>query len=99
MIETYKQLLHRQRIVPSLLMLEIIEKLFNRTETETPYGLTELFDNLSCPKPTFSSFRKQISALEYGECVRVFVSKEKASKKCVVLTSDFSCQLNIEVYS
>ena len=98
MIDTYKKILLTRRIVPNLLTLEIVEKLYNRLSNEVPYGMSELFQSLPYPKPTFLSFRKQISALESGNCLVVYPSKEKASKKSVVLTEDFRLQLETDIY-
>jgi hypothetical protein len=80
------------------LTLEIVEKLYNRNLNEVPYGMTELYESLLHPKPTFSSFRNQISLLEGGECIIICPSKEKASKKSIILSEDFRYQLEICVY-
>ena len=98
MLDTYKQIFSKRRIVPILLTLEIVEKLYNRNLNEVPYGMTELYESLLHPKPTFSSFRNQISLLEAGECIIIYPSKEKASKKSIILSEDFRRQLEICVY-
>ena len=98
MIGTYKQIFSTRRIIPNLLVLEVVEKLYSRRLNEVPYGMTELFESLQYPKPTFSSFRKQLSALESAGCIVIQTSKEKASKKVVVLTKDFRLQLERDVY-
>ena len=61
-------------------MLEFVEKLYNKLPHEAPYGMTELYESIPHPKPTFSSFRNQISALELAGCIIVQTSEEKASK-------------------
>ncbi|MDB2531524.1 hypothetical protein N9Y07_03330 [Alphaproteobacteria bacterium] len=98
MLSSYKKILSKRRIVPILLTLEIIEKLYNRDLNEVAYGMTELYESLLHPKPTFSSFRNQISALELAGCIIVQTSKEKASKKSVYLTEDFRIELQRDVY-
>lgn len=79
-------------------MLEILEKAYNRFSHESPYGMTELYEALLFPKPTFSNFRVQISLLETGGCITVQTSKEKASKKSVRLTEEFHNVLERDVY-
>lgn len=96
-IENYKQLLSKRRLNPSLFLIEIIEKLFCQIPEETPFGITELYESLAHPKPTFSSFRDKISALESADCIAVQPSREKASKKSVTLTENFRSQLEREI--
>ena len=98
MLGIYKQIFLNRRIVPVLLTLEIAEKLYNRDSTEVAYGMTELYESLPHPKPTFSSFRNQISVLETGGCILIHPSKEKASKKSVILSEDFRRQIELDVY-
>ena len=98
MLDSYKKILSKRRIVPILLTLEIVEKLYNRNPNEVAYGMTELYESLPHPKPTFSSFRNQISVLEAGECILIHPSKEKASKKSVILSEDFRRQIELCVY-
>ena len=98
MLDTYKQIFSKRRIVPILLTLEIVEKLYNRNLNEVAYGMTELYESLLHPKATFSSFRNQISALELAGCIIVQTSKEKASKKSVRLTEEFHNVLERDVY-
>ena len=98
MLDSYKKILLKRRIVPILLTLEIVEKLYNRNLNEVAYGMTELYESLPHPKPTFSSFRNQLSLLEVGECILIHPSKEKASKKSVILSEDFRRQLELDVY-
>ena len=98
MVENYKQLLSNRRLSPNLFLIEIIEKLFSQMPEETPFGITELYENLPQPKPTFSNFRVQISALESANCIIVQPSKEKASKKSVSLTRNFRHQLESDIY-
>ena len=98
MLSSYKKILSKRRIVPILLTLEIVEKLYNRNPNEVAYGMTELYEILLHPKPTFSSFRNQISVLEAGECIIIYPSKEKASKKSIILSEDFRYQLKLCVY-
>ena len=98
MLDTYKKIFSKRRIVPILLTLEVVEKLYNRNPNEGAYGMTELYESLPHPKPTFSSFRNQISVLEAGECILIHPSKEKASKKSVILSEDFRRQLELDVY-
>ena len=90
MIENFKKAFTKRRVAPNLLILEIVEKLFNKLEGELDYGITELYEVLLSPKPTFSNFRTQISTLEAAGCVFVKVSSEKASKKSVYLNSKLS---------
>ena len=98
MLDSYKKILSKRRIVPILLTLEIVEKLYNRNLNEVAYGMTELYESLPHPKPTFSSFRNQISVLETGGCILIHPSKEKASKKSIILSEDFHYQLKLCVY-
>ena len=98
MLDTYKQIFSERRIVPILLTLEIVEKLYSKNPNEVAYGMTELYESLSHPKPTFSSFRNQISVLEACECILIHPSKEKASKKSIILSEDFRRQIELCVY-
>ena len=98
MLDSFKKILSKRRRVPILLTLEIVEKLYNRNLDEVAYGMTELYEILPYPKPTFSSFRNQISALEAGECILIYPSKEKASKKSIILSEDFRHELELDVY-
>jgi hypothetical protein len=98
MVNNYKRIFSKRRIVPNLLMLEFVEKLYNKLPHEAPYGMTELYESLSHPKPTFSSFRNQISVLELAGCIIVQTSEEKASKKSVILPEDFRIELQRDVY-
>ena len=84
--------------MPNLLILEIVEKLYNKLESELHYGITELYEDLLPPKATFSNFRTQILKLEAAGCIFVKVSSEKASKKSVYLTEQFREELSREVY-
>ena len=79
-------------------MLEILEKTYNKLPHEQHYGMTELYETLLFPKPTFSNFRVQISLLETAGCITVQTSKEKASKKSVRLTEEFRNLLEKDVY-
>ena len=98
MIEDIKRVFTNRRVVPNLLILEIVEKLFNKLEGELHYGITELYEVLLPPKATFSNFRTQISTLEAAGCVFVTVSSEKASKKSVYLNGHFREELSRDVY-
>jgi len=98
MIENIKRVFIKRRVVPNLLILEIVEKLYNKLESELHYGITELYEVLLPPKATFSNFRTQILTLEAGGCIFVNVSSEKASKKSVYLTEQFREELSREVY-
>ena len=98
-VGNYKHLLSSRRLNPGLFMIEIVEKLFSLKPEETPFDLTELYENLPHPKPTFSNYRVQIAALESANCVIVQPSKEKASKKSVSLTENFRHQLESDIYS
>ena len=98
MIEDIKRVLTNRRVVPNLLILEIVEKLYNKLEGEQHYGITELYEVLLPPKATFSNFRIQISTLEIAGCILVTVSSEKASKKSVYLTEQFREELSRDVY-
>ena len=98
MIEDIKRVLTNRRVVPNLLILEIVEKLYNKLEGEQHYGITELYEVLLPPKATFANFRIQISTLEVGGCILVTVSSEKASKKSVYLTEQFREELSRDVY-
>ena len=98
MIDSYKKILSKRRLVPILLTLEIVEKLYNRNLNEVAYGMTELYESLPHPKPTFSSFRNQLSVLEVGEYILIHTSKDKASKKSVIFSADFRRQLESDVY-
>ena len=79
-------------------MLEIVEKLYKKPESEPHYGITELYEALLPPKATFSNCRVQILALEIAGCILVEPSKEKASKKSVILSEDFRRQIELDVY-
>ena len=85
MIEDLKRVFTNRRVVPNLLILEIVEKLYNKLEGEQHYGITELYEVLLPPKATFSNFSLQISKLEAGGCIFLKVSGKKASKKNVYL--------------
>jgi len=98
MIENIKLVFIKRGVVPNLLILEIVEKLYNKFESEQHYGITELYEVLLPPKATFSNFRTQISTLEAAGCVFVKVSSEKASKKSVYLTEQFREELSRDVY-
>jgi len=98
MIEDIKRVLTNRRVVPNLLILEIVEKLYNKLEGEQHYGITELYEVLLPPKATFSNFRLQISKLEAAGCIFLKVSGEKASKKNVYLTEQFREELSRDVY-
>jgi len=98
MIENIKRVFIKRRVVPNLLILEIVEKLYNKLEGELHYGITELYEVLLPPKATFSNFRTQISTLEAAGCVSVTVSSEKASKKSVYLDGHFREELCNDVY-
>jgi len=98
MIENMKRVFIKRRVVPNLLILEIVEKLYNKLESELHYGITELYEVLLPPKATFSNFRIQISTLEVAGCILVTVSSEKASKKSVYLTEQFREELSRDVY-
>jgi len=98
MIENIKRVFIKRRVVPNLLILEIVEKLYNQFEIEQHYGITELYEVLLPPKATFSNFRIQISTLEAAGCVLVKVSSEKASKKNVYLSEQFREELSRDVY-
>lgn len=98
MVVRFKQVLSKRGIYPTLLMLEILEKAYNRFSHEPPYGMTELYESLPHPKPTFSSFRNQLSLLEVGECILIHPSKEKASKKSVILSGEFRNLLETDIY-
>ena len=84
--------------MPNLLILEIVEKLYNKLESEPHYGITELYEVLLPPKATFSNFRVQILALGIAGCILVEPSKEKASKKSVYLSEEFRSELQTDVY-
>ena len=84
--------------MPNLLILEIVEKLYSKFESELHYGITELYEVLLPPKATFSNFRVQISTLEAAGCIYVKTSGEKASKKNVYLTEQFREELSRDVY-
>ena len=98
MIENYKQLLSKRRLSPSLFLIEIVEKLLCQMPGETPFGITELYESLAHPKPTFSSYRNTLFALKSADCIVVQPSKEKASKKSVSLNEEFRSQIEREVY-
>ena len=98
MIENFKKTFTKRRVAPNLLILEIVEKLYNKLEGELHYGITELYEVLLPPKATFSNFRTQISTLEAAGCVSVTVSSEKASKKNVYLNGQFREELSRDVY-
>jgi hypothetical protein len=98
MIDAYKKIFSTRRIVPSFLTLEIVEKLYGRRSDKVPYGITELFESLPHPKPTFASFRKQLSVLEAAGCIVIQTSKDKASKKSVDFNEDFRLQLETDIY-
>ena len=98
MIENIKRVFTKRRVVPNLLILEIVEKLYNKLEGELHYGITELYEVLLPPKVTFANFRIQIATLEAGGCILVTVSSEKASKKNVYLTEQFREELSRDVY-
>jgi Ethanolamine utilization protein EutJ (predicted chaperonin) len=98
MIENIKRVFIKRRVVPNLLILEIVEKLYNKLEGEQHYGITELYEVLLPPKATFSNFRIQISTLEAAGCILVTVSSEKASKKSVYLAEQFREELSRDVY-
>ena len=84
--------------MPNLLIVEIVEKLYNKLEGELPCGITELYEVLLPPKATFSNCRVQILALEIAGCILVEPSKEKASKKSVYLSEEFRSELQTDVY-
>jgi len=98
MLELYKQLLSKRRLNPSFFLLEIIEKLYSQLPEETPFGMTELYENLAHPKPTFSSYRNLLFTLRSAQCIKIEPSKVKASKKSVLLTEDFRIQIARDVY-
>lgn len=97
-LETYKLLLSKRRLKPSFFLLEIIGKLHSRLPEETPFGMTELYECLVHPKPTFSSFRNSLFVLLSAECIKIKISKEKASKKSVLLTEDFRQQITKDIF-
>jgi hypothetical protein len=66
---------------------------------ETPFGMTELYENLAHPKPTFSSYRNLLFTLRSAQCIKIETSTEKASKKSVFLTEDFRFQIARDVYN
>ena len=98
MINLYKRLLSKRRLNPNFFLLEIIEKLYCQVPEETPFGMTELYDMFVHPKPTFSSYRNLLFTLKAAQCIKIEPSKEKASKKSVLLTEDFRIQIAREVY-
>ena len=98
MLNAYKQTLLKRRLTPSLFLIEIVEKLHDKHPREVPFGITELYESLSHPKPTFSSFRAKLLGLQLTECIEIKVSKEKASKKSVVLSEKFYKQIVCDVY-
>jgi hypothetical protein len=98
-IELYKQLLSKRRLKPSLFLLEVIEKLYSQMPEQKPFGMTELYESLAHPKPTFSSFRNLLFTLRSAECIKIESSKEKASKKSVLLTEDFRIQIARDIYN
>ncbi|MDB2468582.1 hypothetical protein N9X39_00740 [Alphaproteobacteria bacterium] len=98
MFNAYKKLLLKRRLTPSLFLIEIVEKLHEKHLQEIPFGIAELYESLSHPKPTFSSFRAKLLGLQLTECIEIKVSKEKASKKSVVLSEKFYKQIVCDVY-
>ena len=98
MFDAYKQMLLKRRLTPSLFLIEIIEKLYDKHPQEVPFGISELYESLSYPKPTFSTFRAKLLGLQLAECIEIKVSKEKVSKKGVVLTENFYKQIVRDVY-
>jgi hypothetical protein len=98
-IEFYKQLLSERKLNPSFFLLEIIEKLYSQMPEETPFGMTELYEKLAHPKPTFSSYRNLLTTLRSAQCIKIEPSKEKASKKSVLLTEDFRIQIARDIYN
>ena len=99
MIASYKQLLSKRRLTPRLFSLEIIEKLYNRLPTDPPYGITELYDSVAQPKPTFSIYRRLLTELEAVGSIHIQTSKRKASKKAVVLSNDFRREFELFIYN
>ena len=77
----------------------LIEKLYFQMPEETPFGMTELYENLAHPKPTFSSYRNLLFTLRSAKCIKIETSTEKASKKSVFLTEDFRFQIARDVYN
>ena len=65
---------------------------------ETPFGMTELYEKFVHPKPTFSSYRNLLFTLKAAQCIKIEPSKEKASKKNVLLTEDFRIEIARDVY-
>jgi hypothetical protein len=99
MIDSYKRLFSKRKITINLLMLDIIERLHHKLPHEAHYGLTELYEEISHPKPTFSNYRAQLLTLETAKCILIKTSKEKASKKSVHLAEDFRKELERDVYA
>jgi hypothetical protein len=99
MIDGFKRLLSKRKVTINFLMLEIIEKLHTKLPHEERYGLTELYEKISHPKPTFSNYRVQLLTLETAKCILIETSKEKASKKSVHLAEDFRKELERDVYA
>ena len=98
MLASYKHLLSKRSLTPNLFLLEIIENIYNRLPTETPHGITELYESVAHPKPTFSIYRKQLSELEAAGCVYIQPSTRKASKKAVVLSDNFRNEVRAYIF-
>ena len=99
MIEQYKRLLSKRKLNPNFFLLEIIEKLYYQVPEEAPFGMTELYEKFARPKPTFSSYRNLLFTLKSAKCIKIEPSKEKASKKSVLLTEDFRVEIERDVYN